>query len=124
MNVALWITQAVLALAALLAGVLKIARSHDELIDQMRWPEDFSARTVKLIGSLEVLAALGLIVPGVTGIAVLLTPMAAVGLFLIQVSAIRLHLQRKESEMLVANITLLAMALFVAWGRFGPSPLG
>jgi uncharacterized membrane protein YphA (DoxX/SURF4 family) len=124
MNVALWITQVVLALAALAAGLMKLARSHDELIESMRWPEDFSAATVKLIGVAEVLAALGLVLPGLTGIAFLLTPLAAVGLILIQAGAIRLHIQRKESEVVFVNITLFAIAVFVAWGRFGPSPLG
>jgi uncharacterized membrane protein YphA (DoxX/SURF4 family) len=111
MNVALWITQVVLALAALAAGLMKLARSHDELIESMRWPEDFSAATVKLIGVAEVLAALGLVLPGLTVI-------------LIQAGAIRLHIQRKESEVVFVNITLFAIAVFVAWGRFGPSPLG
>jgi hypothetical protein len=124
MNITLWITQVVLALAVLIAGLMKLARSHDELIESMGWPEDFSVATVKLIGVAEMLAALGLILPGVTGIATVLTPLAAAGLALIQIAAVRLHLQRREREVVFVNIALILLAVFVAWGRFGPSPLG
>ena len=65
-----------------------------------------------------VLGAIGLIVPEATGIAPILTPIAALGLVAIQVGAIITHVRRKEAQVLPVNIVLLLMALFVAIGRF------
>ena len=84
MNVTLWIVQALLAAAFLFAGVSKLTQHHDRLSEQMGWPGDFSPTFVKLIGGLEVLGAIGLISPGVTGIAPILVPLAATGLAVIQ----------------------------------------
>jgi hypothetical protein len=30
------------------------------------------------------------------------------------------HLRRKENQMVIGNVVLLALAVVVAWGRFGP----
>jgi len=86
----------------------------------MGFVEDFSAGAVKAIGAVEVLAAIGLILPAVTGVAPILVPLAASGLALLMVGAIITHLRRKEAPMALANVVLLLLALFVAWGRFGP----
>jgi hypothetical protein len=73
---------------------------------------------VKLIGVAEVLAAIGLILPALTGILPILTPLAAVGIAILQLGAIGTHIRRKEYQVLPANFVLLAMALFVAIARF------
>jgi uncharacterized membrane protein YphA (DoxX/SURF4 family) len=86
----------------------------------MGWTEDFSAGTVKAIGALEILAALGLVLPAALGIAPVLTPLAALGLVLIMVGAAITHVRRKESQMIVANAILAILAVIVVWGRFGP----
>lgn len=75
---------------------------------------------MKLIGGLEFLAALGLILPAVTGIATVLTPLAATGLALIMIGAIVVHLRRNEVQGAVLNVVLLILSALVAWGRFGP----
>ena len=122
MNIALWIAAALLALALLAAGLGKLFSSKEKLSanPRMAWTGDFSAGTIKLIGALEVLAALGLILPGITGIAPILVPLAAVGVVLIMLGAIITHARRKETAQLVGPVVLLALAVFVAWGRFGP----
>ena len=66
------------------------------------------------------LGAIGLILPAVLDVAPVLVPVAAVGLALVMVGAATTHLRRKETPMVVLNVVLLALALFVAWGRFGP----
>ena len=58
--------------------------------------------------------------PAVTGVAPILVPLAASGLALLMVGVIITHLRRKEAPMALANVVLLLLALFVAWGRFGP----
>ncbi|CAN5754733.1 hypothetical protein BH23ACT4_BH23ACT4_15790 [soil metagenome] len=88
----------------------------------MAWVEEFSSRTIRLIGVAENLGALGLIIPALTGIAPLLTPIAALGLAVVQVLAARLHLHRGETQMLPINLVLALLAVVVVWGRFGPEP--
>jgi hypothetical protein len=85
--------------------------------------EDFSAGAVKAIGALEVLAAVGLILPAALDIAPVLVPLAAVGLVLLMAGAIITHLRRHEPQALVVTLPLLALAALVAWSRFGPQSL-
>ncbi|MET9423989.1 DoxX family protein [Streptomyces sp. NPDC006540] len=75
------------------------------------------------IGALEVLGAVGLILPAVLDIAPVLVPLAAVGLALITVGAVVTRLRRHETKLLVADLVHLALAVFVAWGRLGPESL-
>lgn len=118
MNIALWVVAGLLAAAYLVAGLLKSTQPKEKLQANMPWVEDYSAGTVRLIGIAEVLGALGLILPQATGIAPILTPIAATGLVIIQALAIRTHVRRGERQVLPANIALLLLALFVAIGRF------
>jgi uncharacterized membrane protein YphA (DoxX/SURF4 family) len=120
MNIALWIIQIVLALVFLAAGVTKLARPRLALAGQMGWVQDFSDVQVKGIGVLEVLAAIGLVVPPLVHIAVFLTPLAAVGLVLLMLGAAATHLRRHEPPMVAGNGALLILAAVVAVGRFGP----
>ena len=120
MNVVLWIVAGVLAAAFLAAGLMKLAQPKEKLVESgMGWAGDFSPGVVKAIGALEVLGALGLILPAVFDTAPVLVPLAAVGLALIMAGAIVVHARRKETPMVVINLVLLVLAAFVAWGRFG-----
>ena len=123
MEIALWVAQGLLALVVLMAGIPKLTRSREQLVDRMGYVEDVSDGTVKAIGGLEVLAALGLILPGILGVATVLTPLAALGVILIQVGAIVTHARRSETQMIFMNVVFIAVAAFVAWGRFGEYPL-
>ncbi|WP_182112290.1 MULTISPECIES: DoxX family protein [unclassified Actinotalea] len=120
MTVALWVAQILLALAFLAAGTMKATRPKAALEPMLPWVADFSATQVRLIGVVEVLAALGLVLPALTGIAPVLTPVAAAGLVVVMLGAIVVHARRKEPQGIVMNVVLLAVAAFVAWGRFGP----
>jgi len=123
MNTALWIAQILLALAFGAAGIIKSIQPYEKLKGSMGWPGDFSAGFVRFIGVTELLGALGLILPAVTGIAPVLVPIAASALAVEQAGAIAVHVRRKEPQAIVANVVLIALALFVAWGRFGDYPL-
>lgn len=121
MNVVLWVIAVLLALVFLIAGLMKLAQPKEKLAASgMAWTEDFSAGAVKGIGVLEVLGALGLILPAISGIAPVLTPLAALGLALVMVGAISVHVRRKENQPIIINVVLLVLAAVVAWGRFGP----
>ncbi|WP_433626360.1 DoxX family protein [Nocardia sp. CA-120079] len=120
MNVALWIVAGVLAVMFGMAGVMKATQPKDTLAEKLPWVADVSVGTLRLIGVSEALGALGLVLPAWTGIAPILTPIAAVGLAVIMALAIVTHARRKEPSAIVFNLVLLAAAVFVAWGRFGP----
>lgn len=122
MNIALWIVQVLLALAFGMAGFMKASQPKEKLGEQMAWVEDFSTGNVRNIGILEILAALGLILPAVTGILPWLTPLAAVGLILTMIGAAITHARRSESQMIRINVVLLLLAAFVAYGRFILTP--
>jgi uncharacterized membrane protein YphA (DoxX/SURF4 family) len=120
-NVVLWIVAGLLAVAFLAAGLMKLTQPKKKLADSgMGWAEDFSDGAVKGIGALEVLGAAGLILPAALDIVPVLVPIAATGLALLMLGAAVTHARRKESTNIVVNIVLLALAAFVAWGRFGP----
>jgi len=121
MNIALWIAAGVLAVAFLAAGSIKLSQPREKLKERMAWVEDFSDAQVRTIGGLEVLGALGVVVPGILKIVPILVPLAATGLAITMIGAIITHARRGEvKDSLVANLVLLALAVFVAWGRFGP----
>lgn len=120
MNIVLWIVAIALALAFLAAGLSKLVQSKEKLAPRMAWVEDFETGPIKTIGALEVLGAIGLVLPGVTGIAPILVPLAATGLALLMIGAIVVHARRGETQAIPVNVVLLLLAVFVAWGRFGP----
>jgi uncharacterized membrane protein YphA (DoxX/SURF4 family) len=120
MNVVLWIIAGLLAVAFLFAGLTKLTQPKEKLATNMAWVEDFSPGTVKLIGALEVLAAIGLILPAALDVVPVLVPLAAVGLVALMIGAAITHARRRETPMIAINVVLLLLAAVVAWGRFGP----
>ena len=122
MNLTLWIIAGLLAVVYLAAGIGKLIVPKEKLATApgAGWVEDFSAGTVKAIGALEVLAAVGLVLPGAMSIAPVLVPLAAVGLVLLMAGATITRIRRHETKPMVADLVYLALAGFVAWGRLGP----
>ncbi|WP_214366536.1 DoxX family protein [Pseudonocardia sp. H11422] len=119
MNVFVWLLQIALAVAFLGAGAMKLARPRKALADSgMGYVEDFSDGAVKAIGALEVLAAIGIVLPWATGIAPALTPLAALGLVVIMIGAAVVHARRKEYPMIGINVVLGVLAAIVAFSRF------
>lgn len=83
----------------------------------MAYVNDFRPGVMRAIGTLEVLGAIGVVLPVLTGIFPWLTPLAAGGLAVNMGGAESTHLQRKEYPMIIINLILLALAGFVAYGR-------
>ncbi len=123
MNIVLWILQVVLALAFAMTGISKLTQPKEKLAAQMGWVEEFSQGTVRLIGLVELLAAIGLLLPALTGILPILTPLAALGLVLVMVGAMLTHQRRIETPLVGVYLVLLLLAAFVAYGRFVAIPL-
>lgn len=114
MNIALWIVQLILCIAFLGSGGMKVFayRKYKESVGR---DLDLSKALVTFIGISELAGALGLILPGFTGIAPRLAPLAALGLAVIMLLAVGFHLKRKESP--APAVVLLILAGFVAVGR-------
>lgn len=121
MNVTLWIIAGLLAVLFLAAGLMKSTQPKEKLASSgMDWVESFSPGAVKTIGALEALAGIGLILPAAVDIAPIFVPLAATGLVLVMIGAMIFHARRKETQAILMNVVLLALAAVVAWGRFGP----
>lgn len=124
METALWTAQVLLAAIFLATGLTKLMQPRAQLAaGPMSWAADVTDAEFRAVGLLEVLGALGLVLPGALGIAPVLTPVAAVGLALTMVGAIATHVRMGETDRLAVPIVLLALTLFVAVERFGPHSL-
>ena len=120
MNKLLWTLQILLAIAFLAHGIMMIA-PPPEIALQM---DKFLPRWFQLfLGVSEVLAAIGLTVPGFTRIQPRLVPAAAVGSMLVMLCATILHGSRGELGSAVTTLVLLLLATFVAYGRWKRVPI-
>jgi hypothetical protein len=133
-NMVLWVVQILLAAIFGGIGVVKLIQPKEKLHETMGWTKAATPIQVKVIGALELLAGIGLVLPALTGIATVLTPLAATGLVIIMIGGIVVHLhgvrtatapeQRTvEIQGIVTCVVLLVLAALVAWGRFGPYSL-
>ena len=121
MNLALWIMAIVLAAVFAGSGLMKQFVPKDKLVTSGQgWAQDFSPTSIRLIGLAEILGAIGLVLPAAVHIAPVLVPLAAIGLILVMVGATVVHARRNEPMNIAVNVVLIALAAFVAWGRFGP----
>jgi len=119
-NIALWAAQVLLAAAFLLTVTMRLTQPREKLVQTQPWVNDFSATQVAAVSALEFLAALGLILPAVTHIATFLVPLAAVGIILLMIGAMAVNMRMSLTRGIVTNVIFIALAAFVAWGRFGP----
>jgi DoxX-like family len=113
------IIQIVLALGFAVGGVLRLTRpyaTYTQLPGQA-WANDFKPGHIRLIGALEVCAAVGLLVPLFLHSLTTLTTLAALGVALILSGAMVTHLRRLEYWNMIGNLLVfLVPALFVAYG--------
>lgn len=126
MHFALWIVAGLMAAVFLIAGSTKVFLSRQTLADAPGggWALDFSAGFIKALGIVELLGAVGLVLPGLLDILPVLVPLAAVGLGAIMVGAATVEVRRGEPAHALLNVTYLALLVFLAWGRFGPESFG
>ncbi len=117
MNGLTWVFSIILALVFLITGVLK-AVFYRKARSMFSWASDVPRWLVQFIGVLEILGALGLILPVATGIYPFLTPYAAAGLAILMLSAGTFHAQRRERDAVPVNVLLMLLAAFVAYSRW------
>ncbi len=128
MSVVLWILQILLAVVFVLHGWLYVSWSPARA-QQMRQrrpnakPSPVPPWLRTFIGVAELLAAPGLILPGVTGILPWLTPLAAAGLMIVMAGAVVLHASRREPPSVITTGVLFVLVTFVAYMRWAVLPL-
>lgn len=122
MSILLWILQILLGIYFTLIGIMHFIVPPG-LPVQMAWMYDLSPILHYISGSAEILGGLGLILPGVTRIKTVLTPLAALGLTVVMVLAMIYHLQRGETTNIPFNLVLAVLSAFVAYGRWKLAPL-
>ncbi|MDN3023473.1 DoxX family protein [Streptomyces sp. S.PB5] len=122
MNLALWIGAALLAAVALAGGTTKTFMPQEKLAAAPGggWTAHVSPVFLRTLGVLELLAAAGLILPAVLDIAPALVPVTAVCWILLMIGAMITHGRLGEARFVVLNVVYLVLAVFIAWGRFGP----
>jgi len=123
LHIALWVAQVILAAMFLMSGFMKVSQPIDQLSKMLPWTAQVSEALVRFIGVAEILGALGLILPSLLRIQPKLTPIAAVALALVMLFAAAFHISRGETPAIGMNFVLIALAAFVAWGRFKKAPI-
>lgn len=124
MNLFLWILAFLLAAIFVGSGTAKLVVGREQQIDRTPYVEDFPQPVIRGIGALEILGALGLIVPALTGLATVLVPFAAAGLAITMVFAALVHVRRGDGPLAaLPSIVLALLSVVVSWSRFGPYPL-
>lgn len=121
MNIALWVAQGLLAALFFMAGLVKLTttpESKPALEEKMAWAKGFSLSTIKLIGGVELLGAIGLILPQLTGILPTLTPLAAAGLVMTMLVAMVVEFRTGDYSKIGLDAVVGSLAVFIAYGRF------
>ncbi|MCA0983520.1 DoxX family protein [Halobacillus yeomjeoni] len=114
MNISLWIVQIILSFLFLIVGSQKIISANKE-IDKTG--DGSQKHLFVFIGIVEILGAVGLILPWLLNIVPILTPLAGIGISIIMILAAFHHAKSKEMQSVVTNIIILALALFLVIGR-------
>ena len=115
MNFDPWFLQIPLAVVFALSGLPKLLLPFDRLARMFVWVSDFRLPTVRLIGALELLGAVGLVVPAASGILPWLTPLAAIGLAGLMVGALATSLRHRLYPNAALNVALMSLAAVVAY---------
>jgi uncharacterized membrane protein len=121
-NLVFWLLQALLALAFAASG-FGHATTRGEPRKGMEWTAAVPRPMLQTIGVLEILGAIGLILPAATGILPILTPIAASAFALLMLCAAIFHVHRGETSNAIGNLVLGLLAFAVAYGRFVLFPL-
>lgn len=107
MDLLIFSLEILLSLMFLYFGFLKVVMPVEKIEKRVSWARDYSETRLKIFGLLEILGAIGLIIPHQLNIYPLLTPMAATGLAMVMSGAIMVHLRRDELGMILLNFFII-----------------
>ena len=112
----LLIVKIVLALLFGLAGIMKATRSMEQLAGAgMTWVNEYPETSVRIVGILELIGALGVILPTLTGFLPVVTLMSSLCLGLTMVFAALHHYKHKEFKNIAVNAVLFALCAYVSY---------
>jgi uncharacterized membrane protein len=123
LHLSLWVVQVLLAAVFLLVGYTHAAAPIEVAVQRAPWVASLPVALVRFIGVVEIVGALGLLLPAATRIRPVLTPLAAAGLATMMALAIPFHLMRGETSAVVLNLALGSLAALVAVGRARWAPI-
>jgi len=123
LGIGLWIVQSLLALIFVGTGIWKLATPVSALAAMIPWAGQVSPGLLYSTAVFDILGGLGVLLPSATRIRPVLTVLAALGCVALQASAIVFHFSRGEAANTPFNFLLVALALFVAWGRSSSVPI-
>ena len=123
LNITLWIVQGLTAALMLMSAFMKIALPIPELSAKWKWTGELPQQVVRMLGIVDLLGGIGIILPAILKIKPGLTPLAAVGVVLLMISATVFHISRGEASVIAFNIILMLLASFIAWGRYKKLPI-
>ena len=117
LSIVLWVAQILLAAMFLMAGVMKLTSPIETLAESLPWVTIVPVVLIRFIGLSEFLGGLGLLLPSILRIKPQLTVWAGRGLAVVMVLAVIFHGLRGEFSAIGMNVVLMAVALFIVWGR-------
>jgi hypothetical protein len=123
LRIGLWTAQILIAFAFIGAGLVKLTTPIPQLAAMMPWAGQYSETFVRSIALVDLAGGIGIILPALMRILPRLTVLAALGCSVLQVFALVFHLSRGEAEVTPLNVVLLALSLFVLWGRNSKAPI-
>jgi hypothetical protein len=123
LKIGLWAAQFVIFALFVLFGGMKLLMPVDQLASMWGWPGQVPAWILHLMGAIDVAGGLGVLLPAATRILPRLSVLAALGCSLLQSAAIIFHLSRGEASVTPLNFVLLALSLFILWGRGKKAPV-
>jgi len=123
LRIGLWVAQALVFFAFASAGLVKLLTPIPQLAAMMPWAGQYSETFVRIIGLIDLAGGVGILLPALTRILPRLTVLAALGCTVLQVFALVFHISRGEAAVTPLNFVLLALTLFVLWGRNRKAPI-
>lgn len=114
MTTPMWWATWVLFVTYAMTGAIKLFLPIARIPRQLQWVHVTSPRNVRAMGTVNLLGAFGVLLPPLTGILPWVAIVAAVGLVIVQVGAIRIHIGFRDFKTLPVNIILLGLAAYLA----------
>lgn len=124
MQIGIWAAQVLVFTLFTLFGCMKVFMPVEKLAAMWVWPGEVPVWFLHLTGILDIAGGVGILLPSVTKIKPRLAVIAALGCTLLQIAAIIFHVSRGEAAVVWLNTILLALSLFVLWGRGSKAPIG
>ena len=117
LHIAIWIAQGLTSILLFVGAFMKLTMPISELSINLKWTAESPKFMVRALGIIDLIGAVGIILPSLLKVKPKLAPIAALGTILLMVSAIVFHIIRNEASVIGFNFVMIVFATFVYWGR-------